>query len=101
MRDVRLFELLEQQWNRVSLAQMQALGYTRRDVNRRVAAGRLRAVHEAVFAGRPFLDDLRGTWMAATDHRDGAVSRSAWPWAGHTRGTEDEEDHERWLVARG
>jgi Protein of unknown function (DUF559) len=66
MRDVRLFELLEQQWNRVSLAQMQALGYTRRDVNRRVAAGRLRAVHEAVFAGRPFLDDLRGTWMAAT-----------------------------------
>jgi len=66
MRDVRLLELLERQWNRASLAQMEALGYTRLDVNRRVAAGRLRAVHEAVFAGRPFLDDLRGTWMAAT-----------------------------------
>jgi hypothetical protein len=66
MRDVRLLELLERQWNRASLAQMEALGYTRLDVNRRVAGGRLRAVHEAVFAGRPFLDDLRGTWMAAT-----------------------------------
>jgi hypothetical protein len=66
MRDVRLLELLERQWNRASLVQMEALGYTRLDVNRRVAAGRLRAVHEAVFAGRPFLDDPRGTWMAAT-----------------------------------
>jgi len=66
MRDVRLLELLERQWNRASLVQMEALGYTRLDVNRRVTAGRLRAVHEAVFAGRPFLDDPRGTWMAAT-----------------------------------
>jgi hypothetical protein len=66
MRDVRLLALLEQQWNRVSLAQMQALGYTRREVNDRVLAGRLRAVHQGVFAGRPFLDDPRGRWMAAT-----------------------------------
>ena len=66
MRDVRLLELLEGQWNRVSLAQMQALGYTRREVNDRVLAGRLRAVHQGVFAGRPFLDDPRGRWMAAT-----------------------------------
>jgi hypothetical protein len=54
MRDVRLLELLEGQWNRVSLAQMQALGYTRREVSDRV------------IAGRPFLDDQRGRWMAAT-----------------------------------
>jgi hypothetical protein len=66
MLDVRLLELLEGQWNRVSLAQMQALGYTRREVNHRVATGRLRAVHQGVFAGRPFLDDEHGTWMAAT-----------------------------------
>jgi hypothetical protein len=66
MRDVRLLELLEGQWNRVSLTQMQALGYTRREVSDRVLAGRLRAVHQGVFAGRPFLDDERGRWMAAT-----------------------------------
>jgi hypothetical protein len=29
MRDVRLFELLERQWNRASLAQIEALGFTR------------------------------------------------------------------------
>jgi hypothetical protein len=66
MRDVRLLELLEGQWNRVSLAQMEALGYTRREVSDRVLAGRLRAVHQGVFAGRPFLDDQHGRWMAAT-----------------------------------
>jgi Protein of unknown function (DUF559) len=66
MRDVRLLELLEQQWNRASLTQIEALGYTRLDVSRWVASGRIRAVHEGVFAGRPFLDDQRGRWMAAT-----------------------------------
>ena len=66
MRDVRLLELLEGQWNRASLTQIEALGYTRLDMSRWVAAGRLRAVHEGVFAGRPFLDDERGDWMAAT-----------------------------------
>jgi hypothetical protein len=66
MLDVRLLELLEGQWNRVSLAQMEDLGYTRREVNHRVATGRLRSVHQGVFAGRPFLDDQRGRWMAAT-----------------------------------
>jgi hypothetical protein len=35
-------------------------------VSYRVATGRLRAVHEGVFAGRPFIDDQRGRWMAAT-----------------------------------
>jgi hypothetical protein len=66
MRDVRLLELLEAQWNRASLAQLEALGFTRRDVSQRVAKGRLRAVHRGVVAGRPFLDDQRGRWMAAT-----------------------------------
>jgi hypothetical protein len=66
MRDVRLVELLEKQWNRVSLAQMEALGYRRRDVHERVLAGWLRPVHQGVFAGRPFFDDQRGTWMGAT-----------------------------------
>jgi hypothetical protein len=66
MRDVHLFELLESQWNRASLAQIEGLGFTRDDVNYRVETGRLRAVHEGVFAGRPFFDDERGRWMAAT-----------------------------------
>jgi hypothetical protein len=66
MLDVRLLELLERQWNRVSLAQLEALGFSRVDVQYRVATGRLRAVHQGVFAGRPFLDDQRGRWMAAT-----------------------------------
>jgi hypothetical protein len=66
MRDVRLLELLERQWNRVSLAQLEALGFSRGDVTYRVATGRLRAVHQAVFAGRPLIDDERGRWMAAT-----------------------------------
>jgi hypothetical protein len=46
MRDVRLLELLEGQWNRASLTQIEALGYTRLDMSRWVAAGRVRAVHE-------------------------------------------------------
>ena len=66
MLDVRLLELLERQWNRASLAQLQGLGFSAGDVAYRVATGRLRAVHEGVFAGRPFLDDQRGRWMAAT-----------------------------------
>jgi uncharacterized protein DUF559 len=66
MRDVRLLELLERQWNRVSLAQLEALGFTRGDVTYRVATGRLRAVHQAVFAGRPLIEDEHGRWMAAT-----------------------------------
>jgi hypothetical protein len=66
MWDVRLLELLEKQWNRVSLRQIEALGYTRSDVSRWVAAGRVRAVHEGVFAARPFFEDERGRWMAAT-----------------------------------
>jgi hypothetical protein len=66
MLDVHLLELLERQWNRASLSQIEALGLTRDDVNHRVSTGRLRAVHQGVFAGRPFLDDQRGRWMAAT-----------------------------------
>jgi hypothetical protein len=61
-----LLELFERQWNRANLAQLEALGFTRGDVAYRVATGRLRAVHQAVFAGRPFIDDQRGRWMAAT-----------------------------------
>jgi hypothetical protein len=66
MLDVRLLELLEGQWNRASLAQLQALGLSPGDVAYRVANGRLVTIHEGVFAGRPFLDDQRGRWMAAT-----------------------------------
>jgi uncharacterized protein DUF559 len=64
--DVRVLELLERQWNRVSLAQLEALGLTRGDVSYRIETGQLRAVHQAVFAGRPLIDDERGRWMAAT-----------------------------------
>jgi hypothetical protein len=66
MLDVRLLDLLERQWNRVSLAQLEALGFSRVDVQYRVMTGRLRAVHQGVFAARPLLDDQRGQWMAAT-----------------------------------
>jgi hypothetical protein len=66
MRDVRLLDLLERQWNRASLAQLEALGFAREEVHERVSNGRLRAVHQGVVAGRPFLDDQRGRWMAVT-----------------------------------
>jgi hypothetical protein len=66
VRDVRLFEVLERQWNRVSLAQLETLGFTRADVSYRVATGRFRAVHQGVFAVRPFIEDEHGRWMAAT-----------------------------------
>jgi hypothetical protein len=61
-----LLELLEQQWNRASFAQLMALGFTPADVSYRVTTGRLRAVHEGVFAARPFIDDQRGRWMGTT-----------------------------------
>jgi hypothetical protein len=66
VKDVRLLELLERQFNRASLVQLEALGLSRGDVSYRVVTGQLRAVHQGVVAGRPFIDDPRGRWMAAT-----------------------------------
>jgi hypothetical protein len=73
MTDVRVVELAARQYNRFSRAQAQALGFDERTVSRRVETGRWVAVHEAVLAVAPVLDDDLGRWMGATLTEAGTV----------------------------
>ncbi len=67
MRDAQVAELAGRQFNRVSLAQLVALGWSDFAVGRRVASGRLVRVEEGVFAIAPVLEhDDWGKWMGAT-----------------------------------
>jgi hypothetical protein len=93
MVDVRVSEVAAHQHNRFSLAQAQALGATARVVAHRLATGRWVAVHEAVFAIAPVLDDDRGRWMAATLTAPGtalshASAAAAWGWWDRPRDVE-------------
>jgi hypothetical protein len=82
--------LAARQFNRVSRAQLDALGVTRTATAHRVAAGRLTIVEQGVFAIAPALDDPWGRWMAATltapstfiSHDSSAV---AYAWLGRER----------------
>ncbi|MDX6583262.1 MAG: hypothetical protein QOI10_2446 [Solirubrobacterales bacterium] len=66
MRDVHLADLAGRQFNRVSLRQLYALGFSEAAVVHRLANRRLVAVEEGVFAIGPVLeDDDWGRWMAA------------------------------------
>ena len=67
MRDVQIAELAGAQFNRVSRAQLAALGFSADAVAHRVAAGRLVIVEQGVFALPPVLaHDDWGRWMGAT-----------------------------------
>jgi hypothetical protein len=67
MRDARAAQLAGRQFNRVSRRQLAALGLSDAAIAHRVAAGRLVAVHEGVFAVAPVLEhDEWGRWMGAT-----------------------------------
>lgn len=66
MKDAHLADLAGRQFNRVSRAQLFALGFSERAVEHRVAAGRLVIVEQGVFAVAPALDDDWGLWMGAT-----------------------------------
>jgi hypothetical protein len=66
MSDVRVVELAARQHNRFSRAQLGALGIDDPTIQRRLDAGRWVAVHAAVYAVAPVLDDDLGRWMGAT-----------------------------------
>ena len=66
MSDVRVVELAARQHNRFSRAQLHALGIDDSTIQRRVDAGRWIAVHSAVYAIAPVLEDELGRWMGAT-----------------------------------
>ena len=67
MRDARVAQLAGRQFNRVSRDQLVELGLSKAAIAHRVAAGRLVAVEEGVFAVAPVLEhDEWGRWMAAT-----------------------------------
>ena len=67
MRDVHLAALAARQFNRVSRSQLRELGLSESMITDRVAAGRLVAVEEGVFAMAPVLEhDGWGRWMGAT-----------------------------------
>jgi hypothetical protein len=66
MSDVHLIELAGRQYNRVSRAQLQGLGYTANAIQHRLDTGRLVVTEPGVLAVAPVLDDDRGRWMEAT-----------------------------------
>lgn len=66
MRDDLIAKLAGKQFNRLSRAQLAALGLSAAAVRHRVAAGRLVVVEYGVLAVAPALDDPMGRWMAAT-----------------------------------
>lgn len=70
-------ELAGRQFNRVSRAQLRALGLTEDAIDHRVGAGRLVIVEQGVFALPPLLEhDPWGRWMGATlTHRGSLLSR--------------------------
>jgi hypothetical protein len=87
MRDVHLSELAGRQFNRVSRAQLLDLGYGHRTIERRVAAGKLVAAEEGVYAVAPLLEhDEQGKRMGATltapesflSHASSAAARDFW-----------------------
>lgn len=66
MRDVRIAKLAGTQFNRVSRAQLEALGLSAAAIMHRVAAGRLVIVEQGVYAFPPVLaHDKWGRWMGA------------------------------------
>jgi hypothetical protein len=67
VRDVHLAELAGRQFNRVSRSQLREIGLSESMITDRVAAGRLVAIEEGVFALAPVLEhDEWGRWMGAT-----------------------------------
>ncbi|HVE68044.1 MAG TPA: hypothetical protein VNB64_05625 [Solirubrobacteraceae bacterium] len=91
MLDVRVVELAGAQFNRVSRAQLRAVGLSDSAIAHRVAAGRLVAVEPAVFAVAPVLEhDEWGRWMGATLTAPGSVlshasAAAAWGFASFPR----------------
>jgi very-short-patch-repair endonuclease len=65
--------LAGQQFNRVSRAQLTALGFSKDAIAHRVATGRLVLIQEGVFAIAPALDDCWGRWMGATLTQPGSL----------------------------
>lgn len=65
MRDAHIAELAGKQFNRVSRAQLLGLGVSDKAIETRLAAGRLVAVEEGVYAIAPVLEhDDWGRWKA-------------------------------------
>ena len=73
MSDVRLIGLAERQHRCVAWRQLRALGYSKRAIEHRLAAGRLIIVFDGVYAVAPAGDDPRTRWMAATLTTPGSV----------------------------
>jgi Protein of unknown function (DUF559) len=67
MKDARVAELAGRQFNRVSRAQLAAIGLSEAAIHHRVVTGRFVSVEEGVLAVAPVLEhDDWGRWMGAT-----------------------------------
>src|SRR4051795_6166564 len=73
MTDVRIAALAGRQHNRITRAQLEALGLSNDAIDHRVSTGRLVIVEQAGFAVAPVLDDPWGGWMGATLTEPGSV----------------------------
>jgi Protein of unknown function (DUF559) len=74
VRDARIAEVAGRQFNRVSVAQLKALGLSKGAIKHRVASGRLVIVEPGVLAVSPPLDsDPWGRWMGATLTQPGSL----------------------------
>jgi hypothetical protein len=65
VRDTRIAQLAGRQFNRVSRAQLRAIGLSDNAIAHRVAAGRLTIVEHGVFGVSPVLEDDWGRWSGA------------------------------------
>jgi hypothetical protein len=73
MWDAQIAQLAGRQFNRISRQQLIDLGLSDKAIAHRIAAGRLVAVEQGVFAIAPVLEDSWGRWMAATLTAPGSV----------------------------
>jgi hypothetical protein len=93
MRHVQVADHLAAQFNRVSRAQLRAIGMSEKAIDRSVEYGRLVIVEQGVLAAPPVLEDDWGKWMAATLTAPGSVlshvsAASAWGFWSQRRGFE-------------
>ena len=73
MWDAEIAELAGRQFNRISRAQLLDLGLSEKAIVHRLAAGRLVAVEQGVFAIAPVLEDDWSRWMGATLTAPGSI----------------------------
>jgi predicted transcriptional regulator of viral defense system len=75
-KDQQIAGLAARQHGVVSMAQLSKLGFSNREIDRRLNAGRLHHVHRSVYSVGHRLLSAEGRWMAATLATSGVLSHT-------------------------